>query len=252
MQLTGAEPLQHAERSTRYAQPAIFLASLAGWRAAKAEGVQPFAFAGHSLGELTALTAAGALAPECALELVALRGRLMDEACRDIGGGMLAILGGTVAQAERLALANGVRVANYNAPEQTVLAGASARLETAMRDARALGLRALRLGVSGPFHTPALMPARVRFQQALAAVPIAKPRAPVISSMTTQPFTDPASQLGAALVRPVRWAATMQTLQRLGAGAYLDVGPGRILERLTSSNLPNAVLIESGSLRVPA
>jgi [acyl-carrier-protein] S-malonyltransferase len=251
-ELLGADPFDRAEASTRYAQPAIFLASLAGWQTALSAGIEPFAFAGHSLGELSALTAAGTFDPEDGLRLVALRGALMDELSRSAEGGMLAILKGTVEQAERLARAHDLAVANYNAPTQTVLSGSIGALEEAAREAKENGLRVLRLAVSGAFHTPALRPARARFEQAIADAEPKPPCAPVISSMTAQPFTDPVSELGAALIRPVRWSETMATLRMLGAPAYLDVGPDRVLERLVLRNLGEAVLIDRTRLHVHA
>jgi [acyl-carrier-protein] S-malonyltransferase len=251
-EMLGADPLEHADLSTRFAQPAVFLASLAGWRALTYAGIEPYAFAGHSLGEIAALTAAGALEAEDALRLVVLRGRLMDEIATTAHGGMLAVLKGSVEQAERLALGHGLRVANYNAPGQTVLSGALGGLDAAARDARAQGLRALHLSVAGAFHTPALRPARVRFQQALTSTTMKAPSAPVISSMTAAPFTDPVNQLGAALINPVRWSETMATLEQLGAPGYVDVGPDHVLERLVPHNLVGAKVIDRANLGVHA
>lgn len=251
-ELLGADPLEHAQQSTRYAQPAVFLASLAGWRALADTGIEPHAFAGHSLGELAALTAAGVLTAETALALVVLRGNVMDEIASTTQGGMLAILKGSVEQAERLALGHGLRVANYNAPGQTVLSGARDKLDAAAQDARSQGLRALHLSVSGAFHTPALRPARVRFQQALTSVTLRPASAPVISSMTAAPFTDPVNQLGAALINPVRWSETMTALEQLGAPAYLDVGPDHVLERLVLRNLGDVNVIDRANLGVHA
>ncbi|HXB16744.1 MAG TPA: ACP S-malonyltransferase [Solirubrobacteraceae bacterium] len=243
-ELLELDPFEQAAGSTRYAQPAIYLASLAGWHAARDAGIEPHALAGHSLGEIAALVAAGVLQPSDGLELVALRGRLMDELTRSAQGGMVAILKGTIAQAERLALVHGLRVANYNAPGQTVLSGPIEGIETAARDARAGEMRALKLDVSGAFHTPALGPARVEFRQALAAVELGSPRVIVFSSMTAAPFADPVEQLATALIRPVRWSETMLALDRFGARAYLDAGPGRVLAGLVSRNLGEARLID--------
>lgn len=247
--LLGADPLDRAEHGTRFAQPAIFLASLAGWRAARQAGTEACAFAGHSLGEVTALTAAGVFAAEDALELVVLRARLMEESVAGSpAGGMVAILKGTVAQAERIALQNGLHVANYNAPGQTVLSGPLEALDAAGRDARSLGLRALKLSVSGPFHSPALAGAREPFRKALSSVTCEPASGPVLSSFTAAPFTDPAGELAAALSAPVRWRETMLALDRLGAGAYLDIGPDRVLEGLAARNLPGAELIDRESV----
>lgn len=247
-ELLGADPFERADESTRYAQPAIYLASLAGWRACAQAGIAPCAFAGHSLGEVSALAAAGALGAQDALELVVLRARLMEEATVSTPGGMLAILKGTVEQAEQIALHNDLHVANYNSPGQTVLSGELPALDRAARDARDEGLRALRLNVSGAFHSPALEPARERFREVLRTVPFGQPSAPVFSSMTAAPFTDPAAELADALTAPVRWSETMRALERLGAGAYVDAGPDRVLERLAARTVGGAELIDREAL----
>jgi [acyl-carrier-protein] S-malonyltransferase len=250
--LLGADPFERADDSTRYAQPAIYLASLAGWRACAQTGLTPYAFAGHSLGEIAALAAAGALAPEEGLELVVMRARLMEEASACAPGGMIAILKGTVEQAEEIALHNHVHVANYNAPGQTVLSGDLDGLDGAAREAREQGLRTLRLNVSGAFHSPALSSVRQRFGEALSAAGFVRPSAPVLSSMTASPFVSPATELAAALTKPVRWSETMLALERLGAGAYLDVGPDRVLQRLAPRNLSDPELIDREALCVLA
>ena len=141
--LLGDDPFERAGESTRFAQPAIFLASIAGWTRLDADATS--AFAGHSLGELSALAAAGALHIDDAVSLVVLRGALMADAAERQGdGGMLAILKGTTTDARELSQAHGVDVANDNAPGQTVLSGAHAALGDAAADARARGLRAMR------------------------------------------------------------------------------------------------------------
>jgi len=250
--LLGVDPFERADASTRYAQPAIYLASLAGWRACARAAIMPAAFAGHSLGEISALAAAGALPGEDGLELVVLRARLMEQASAGAPGGMIAILKGTVEQAERIALRNDLHVANYNAPGQTVLSGGLDGLDGAAREARAEGLRALRLNVSGAFHSPALSAAEVEFRDALANVSFGPGRAPVFSSMSAAPFADPAAELAEAVTRPVRWSETMRALQRLGVRAYIDVGPDRVLERLVARTLDGAELIDREDLRVLA
>ena len=152
--LVGEDPFPLVDRSTRYAQPAIFCASLAGWTQVR-DRVDPIALAGHSLGELTALAAAGAIDDFDALALVVLRGLLMDVAGAASGGGtMLAVLGATPAQAAALASRHRVSLANDNAPGQVVLSGAPDKLKAARDDARGSGLRAVALDVTGAFHSP--------------------------------------------------------------------------------------------------
>lgn len=238
LELVGDDPFGRVEESTRFSQPAIFCASLAGW--GRLEGqVDPIALAGHSLGELTALVAGGTLDEFVALGLVALRGRLMAEAGEASGGGtMVALLGGTPAQAAALAARHGVSVANDNAPGQVVLSGAPADLDAAMAAARADGLRALALDVAGAFHSPQMQPAVAPFAAALAEASWRTPAVTVYSCASAAPFTDPATELAQALVRPVQWRRTMEALVTAGAGAVVDAGPGQVLAKLARRCTP--------------
>ncbi len=240
----GADPFDPADTTTRLSQPAVFLAGVAQWRACEHAGLKPHAYAGHSLGEITALTAAGVFSANAALELVILRGELMDDAASASPGGMVAILNASAEQALRLANDHGLHVANYNAPGQVVLSGSLQALDDATRDARERGFKALKLSVSGPFHSPAVASAREPLRQALARIEQHPASAPVYSSMTATPFTDPVSQLADAVTQPVRWQDTMTALDASGATAYLDVGPDRVLERLTTRNLEGATTID--------
>jgi len=171
---------------------------------------------------------------------VILRGRLMQEAARSNPGGMIAVLKGSVERAEWLAAECGLFVANYNAPGQTVLTGPSAALDAAAQVAREQGMRAMRLGVSGQFHSPAMSCASKPFEAGLRDVPSREPSVTVFSCMTAEPFRDPAAELSAALCAPVRWSETMAALAGDGRPSFLDVGPDHVLERLTSRNVPQA------------
>jgi [acyl-carrier-protein] S-malonyltransferase len=189
--------------------------------------------AGHSLGELTALAAAGAVDERDALALVVLRGRLMAESGAASGGGtMLAVLRGTPARASALAARHGVVVANDNAPDQVVLSGARADLEAAGDDARSQGMRAMMLDVAGAFHSPQMAAAVAPFRAALAQTEFRAPAVPVVSCATAAPFADPAQELADALVAPVRWRETMGALAAMGIQTFLDAGPGRVLAKL--------------------
>lgn len=237
LDLVGTDPFARAAESTRFAQPAIFCASVAGWRTLDDEvRADAVAVAGHSLGELAALVAAEVLDAPTALELVVLRGRLMAEAG---GGTMLALLGADEETAEALAHRHGVAVANFNAPGQVVLSGAPDALDAASAAARAHGVKTLELGVAGAFHSPAMEPAVAPFAAALAEVAFAVPRLTVISCATGAPLRDPRAELAAALTRPVRWTATMRALHELGADAFVDAGPGRVLAKLAKRNAPS-------------
>ena len=245
VELIGEDPFPRAEEGTDFAQPSIFCASLAGWSAlGKPEGEL---MAGHSLGELAALVAAGSLSERDGLRLVALRGRLMQEAGERAGdGGMLALLGaGAVEHAEALAEAHGLAVANDNSPGQIVLSGARAALPAAAAAAKELGLRAMELPVTGAFHSPMMEPAVPEFAAALEQVELRTPRVTVLSAVTAQPFDDVPRRLAEGLTKPVRWRETMLELHRLGAERFVEVGPGRVLTGLAKRTLSDVELVNA-------
>jgi [acyl-carrier-protein] S-malonyltransferase len=244
-EVVGEDPFPRAEEGTRFAQPAIFCASLAGW-AALGSPEDDF-MAGHSLGELGALVAAGSLRERDGLELVALRGKLMQEAGERAGdGGMLALLGaGAADHAGELAEAHGLAVANDNSPQQIVLSGARSALPGAAEAAKALGLRAIELPVTGAFHSPMMESAVPEFEAALERVELAEPRVTVLSAVTAQPFDDIRARLAEGLTMPVRWRETMLQLHRLGAERFVEVGPGRVLTGLVKRTLRDVELINA-------
>lgn len=240
--VVGEDPFPRVDEGTNFAQPAIFCASLAGW-AALGSPTGEF-MAGHSLGELGALVAAGCLSERDGLELVTLRGKLMQEAGeREGDGGMLALLGaGAADHASELADAHGLAVANDNSPQQIVLSGARSALPAAAAAAKELGLRAIELPVTGAFHSPMMESAVPAFAAALADIEIAEPRVTVLSAVTAQPFDDVRRRLAEALTMPVRWRETMLELRRLGAERFVEVGPGRVLTGLAKRTLRDVEL----------
>jgi [acyl-carrier-protein] S-malonyltransferase len=236
----GEDPFPRVEESTRFAQPAILCASLAAWSA-----LRPHAdlLAGHSLGEIGALAAAGALTEEDALRLVAARGRLMDEAGRAAGGdgSMIAILGrGAAEAAPEIAAKTNLSVANDNAPEQVVLSGARSAFAAAKEQAKARKLRALDLPVAGAFHSPMMATAVPEFRAALAEANIRAPRVTVISAVTARPIEDIRATLADAIVSPVRWRETLHALYERGVRRFTEIGPGRVLTGLVRRTLPDA------------
>lgn len=248
VELIGEDPFPRVEESTRFAQPAILCASLAGWTRLR-DHIDPVAMAGHSLGEFSALAAAGALSEHDALRLVVIRGDHMARSGEAAGGGtMLALLGASPAQSEALAARHKVSIANDNAPGQVVLSGAPGALDGARKDATTAGLRALPLGVAGAFHSPQMRGAVDPFRAALAAVDFEPPQVTVISCATAKPFADPAHELAEALISPVRWRDTMNTLDALGVEAYVDAGPGRVLSKLTPRCIRGASAVTAATL----
>jgi malonyl CoA-acyl carrier protein transacylase len=242
-EIVGEDPFAKAEEGTNYAQPAIFCASLAGWESlGRPDGDY---MAGHSLGELGALVAAGALQERDGLELVALRGRLMQDSGEQAGdGGMLALLGkGAADHATEIAEAHGLAVANDNSPQQVVLSGERSALPDAVATAKELGLRSVDLPVSGAFHSPMMQAAVPEFEKAVKSVEISQPRVKVLSAVTAEPFDDIAAQLTAALTKPVRWRETLLALHELGVERFVEVGPGRVLSGLVKRTLTDVELV---------
>jgi [acyl-carrier-protein] S-malonyltransferase len=233
----GVDPFEHLGEGTRFAQPAIYCASLAHHRQAGSPAGEMAA--GHSLGELAALVAGGALAAEEGLRLAVVRGRLMEEAGEAHPGGMLAVLGGgeeVPELAERLALT----VANDNAPGQLVLSGEVEAIAEARRLFRAAGVKAIRLPVAGAFHSPLMAPAASGFRAALEQVEFSRPDRPVFSCTAAAPFEDVRAGLAAALTQPVVWRATLEAMREAGATSFLESGPGDVLTGLVRRTLPDA------------
>jgi [acyl-carrier-protein] S-malonyltransferase len=231
----GEDPFPRADEDTRYAQPAILVASLAGYEAMRPEldGDAPVAVAGHSLGELTALAVAQAISERDAIRLAALRGRLMSESGARRGDGtMLAALGGDDDTVVRIAEAHDVTVANDNAPGQLVLSGGRTALRAAGSDLRENGVRVLELNVSGAFHSPFMADAVPDFADALNATYVRKPRLAVVSCVTAKPVDDVRRRLAEGLTAPVRWRETVMYLQETGVDRFVDVGPGQVLAKL--------------------
>ena len=241
-ELVGEDPFPRVEESTRFAQPAIFCASITAYDAL---GLEPGVAAGHSLGELAALAAAGVLDREDALELVVLRGKLMAEA--DDTGSMLALVGATDEEAREIAEHAGVTVANDNAPGQVVLSGARDKLALAEEDARDHGRRALKLNVAGAFHSPLMEPAVEPFQHgARGDQARTSPASPSCRCSTTEPFGDVRAELAAALTTPGPLARddARPAGRRLHA-AYVEVGPGKVLARLGKRILTDGPKVET-------
>lgn len=223
-------------------QPLMLTAGVAAYRAwLAAGGPKPQLVAGHSLGEYSALVAAGAIAFADAVPLVRFRAQAMQEAVPAGEGGMAALLGLEV-EAVREACAEAaqgevVEAANLNAPGQIVIAGAKGAVERAIEVAKARGAkRAMLLPVSAPFHCALMKPAAERLAERLASVAIGKPDISVINNVDVAVYDDPA-RIRDALVRqafsPVRWIELVQEMARRGMGHVLECGPGKVLAGMT-------------------
>jgi [acyl-carrier-protein] S-malonyltransferase len=226
---------------TEQAQPALLTASIALWRAWLANSaVRPDFLAGHSLGEWSALVAAGVVSFTDAVKLVRLRGQYMQEAVPQGVGAMAAILGlddQKVQQACAQASEIGIVVpVNFNSPGQVVIAGEAAAVEAAMAISTELGAsRAMLLPVSAPFHTVMMKPAAERLAQDLAHVAFSAPTIPIIHNLTAQPEADPVvikALIVEQIYAPVRWVESIRYIVDQGVEVCMEMGPGRVLSGL--------------------
>ena len=232
-------------RQTKNTQPAIFLHSVALFMAT---GARPAMAAGHSLGEYSALVAAGSLAFEDALRLVRLRGELMQKAGEEHPGTMAAVVGlapDLIEEVCREASAAGVvQPANFNSPGQVVISGAVAGVRRGMELAKARGAKMVKeLVVSGAFHSPLMAGAREGLRAALAGTPIRDARIPVYANVTAAPVRDAETirdLLCRQLTSPVRWEESVHNMVRDGATAFTEVGPGKVLQGLIKRCEPQA------------
>lgn len=236
-------------RRTDVTQPAIFVHSVAQFVAQP--NLVPGAVAGHSLGEFSALVAAGVLAFEDALPLVARRAQAMQAACQEQLGTMAAILGLEDATVERICQeisADGdvVVAANYNCPGQLVISGSVRGIEQACEALKAAGAkRALPLPVGGAFHSPLMQSAQAALAAAIEKTTFREARCPVYQNVDARPHTAPAeiqANLLAQLTAPVRWTQTVQNMAQDGATDFAECGPGKVLQGLVKKIAPAAAV----------
>ena len=224
-------------RATRVTQPAIFLHSVA--TALCTEGLPaPDMVGGHSLGEFSALVAAGAVAFEDALRLVAVRASEMQKCCEQVPGTMAAVIALPTEKVEEICAATeGIVIpANYNCDGQVVISGEKEAVARACEAMKAAGAkRALPLSVSGAFHSPLMEPARAKLGEAIEATAFKAPSCPVYQNVTAKAETDPQvikDNLLKQLTSPVRWTQTIRNMRADGAEEFIELGPGNVLQGL--------------------
>ncbi len=242
-----AEELNRTERT----QPALLAAGVAVWRAWQTHGpVAPAAMAGHSLGEYTALVAAGSLPFAEALKLVELRGQLMQGAVPEGQGGMVAVVGMDDAGVEKLCASYTgglvLEPVNYNAPGQVVVAGQADALKWLEANAKAAGARmVVRLPVSVPSHCSLMKTAALQLSSRLTQIPFEAPAVPVLHNLDAAARTQAValrSALREQLYKPVRWSQTIQKLAADGVTVWLECGPGRVLSGLNKRILDKGAI----------
>ena len=235
---------------TEFTQPALFVIALAMWQAAKTLLPPPAFVAGHSLGEFSALVAAGALDFDAGLKLVVERGRLMARAGEHAPGGMAVLLGATLAAAESLcdaataASGQPLVIANDNCPGQVVISGALAALDAAMTLATEHGVRRIRrLAVSVAPHSILMREVQAEFAALLTVVPLQAPQVPIVMNATAAPVSAP-EEIRQALLRqltsPVRWRESMLWMEAQGVDHFVEVGPRDVLTGMVRRTSPDA------------
>jgi len=231
-----AEELQLTENT----QPAILTVSVAAFRAMTEEGINAPAFvAGHSLGEYSALVAAGVLSLSDAVRTVRARGRYMQEAVPVGTGAMAAVIGGELSEIQRVCeearAAQVCSVANMNSPNQVVIAGNTEAVDRAIEALKGVAKRVIKLNVSAPFHCALMKPAQDRLAADLERLTFNEPSMPVVTNVDARPTTAP-DELRDALVRQVsatvRWSESMQLLVQQGVDTFVEAGPGKVLTGL--------------------
>lgn len=232
-------------RQTAVTQPAIFIHSVLLAKSLGAD-FQPDMVAGHSLGEFSALVAAGALSFEDGLRLVAARARAMQKACELTESTMAAVLALPDEKVEEICagIEGTVVCANYNCPGQLVISGEVAAIDAACEALKAAGAkRALKLKVGGAFHSPCMEPARAELAAAIEATEFHTPVCPVFQNVDALPHTDPAeikANLVAQLTAPVRWTQSVRNMIADGATEFVELGPGKVLQGLVAKIDPSA------------
>lgn len=242
-------PLEQLTR-TEVCQPALLTTSLAALEAIRPllqDRWLPKATAGLSLGEYTALVAAGGLTVEDGVKLVWARGKFMEEAAAQAPGTMASVIGLAQPVVEALCQAAGVEMANLNSPDQIVISGSRPKVEQAVALAKGKGAKqAMVLTVGGAFHSALMQPAAAKLAAVLESTPVRPPRILTISNVTAQPEETPEQirrQLAQQVTRPVRWEESMRYLLGLGIRTFLELGAGTVLKGLMRRIEPTAEVL---------
>lgn len=240
--LVGRDPFDSESEGMRFLQPALYAASIAHWTECGAPDAG--CLAGHSLGEISALVAAGSLSVEDGLRLVITRGRAMHRAARTAPqpGGMLVLTTG-IETAEELAERHGAQVANDNAPDQVVLAGPHTALAAVRAEARDASIEAEMLPIEGALHSAAMEPAVAEFERAVREVDFSPPRVPVFSCVTAEPIEDIPAQLVQSITSRVRWREILMRMRDRGVERFSEVGPGAVLSGLITRTLGSDAVV---------
>ncbi len=244
--LTDSTPDELSQ--TRLSQPAIFTASLISLHAARESGIENAAVAGHSLGEYAAMYASGMLSMEDAFKAIKLRSEAMAKAAEATGGAMAAVIGCDNETIEKICaeVEGFVAPANYNSPVQTVIAGETAAVDSAVAKLTELGKRSVKLAVSAAFHTKLMQPAADEFKASISAFKFGKPDCDYYANLygkLLEDFTDMPSYLAAHICSPVRFADELESMSAAGIEAFVELGPNKVLTGLVKKTLRGAVAV---------
>lgn len=244
--LTDSTPDELSQ--TRLSQPAIFTASLISLHAARESGIENAAVAGHSLGEYAAMYASGMLSMEDAFKAIKLRSEAMAKAAEATGGTMAAVIGCDNETIDKICaeVEGFVAPANYNSPVQTVIAGETAAVDSAVAKLTELGKRSVKLAVSAAFHTKLMQPAADEFKAAISAFKFGKPDCDYYANLygkLLEDFTDMPSYLAAHICSPVRFADELESMSAAGIEAYVELGPNKVLTGLVKKTLRGTVAV---------
>ncbi len=248
--LTDSTPEELAQ--TRLSQPAIFTTSLIALTAARENGIDNCAVAGHSLGEYAAMYASGMLSLEDAFKAIKLRSEAMAKAAESTGGAMAAVIGCDNETIEKVCseVEGFVAPANYNSPVQTVIAGECAAVDAAVAKFGELGKRCVKLAVSAAFHTKLMQPAADEFKAAVSGFTFNAPNCDFYANLygrKLEDFSDMPSYLAAHICSPVKFTDELNAMNEAGIEAYVELGPNKVLTGLVKKTFrgANAVNIEN-------
>lgn len=248
--LTESAPEELAQ--TRLSQPAIFTVSMLALAAARENGIDNCAVAGHSLGEYAAMYASGVLGMEDSFKAIKLRSEAMAKAAEATGGAMAAIIGSDNETIEKVCseVSGFCAPANYNSPQQTVIAGEAAAVDEAIAKFAELGKRAVKLAVSAAFHTKLMNSAAEEFKAAVQGFAFSQPNCGFYSNLygkRLEDFSDMPSYLAAHICSPVKFTSELEAMNEAGIEAYVELGPGKVLTGLVKKTFrgSNAMQIEN-------
>ena len=237
---------------TENLQPALTAVNLAVWRVFEEAGVKPAFLAGHSLGEYSALCAAGCLSVEDTFRLVKRRGEVMAQAAETAPGAMYAVIGLSRERLEEIlsGISGQVFLANHNSPEQIVISGEQSATDEAAKKAKEVGAKVVKLKVSGAFHSPLMTRAAEEFRKALAEANFGLPRIPVVFNVSAKTEGDPElirKLMAEQILSPVRWVESVEFMYNNGVRVFIEAGPKRVLSGLINKILsdPEVLVLQA-------